>query len=694
MITAIIQARMSSTRLPNKVLMTIKSKPLLWYVINRIKQAKLIQKIIVATTKSRQDDMIEQLCNKLEIECFRGSENDVLDRYYQTAIKYNVNNIIRVTADCPLIDFRLIDEMIEFYIDRNCDYLSNCLKPCYPDGMDIEIFKFSALKKAWNNARLLSEREHVTPYIWKNSTFCGKNMFVSENYDYPFDFSHFRLTVDEREDFEVVKFVLENTEMDSSWLSYISLLTKNIDIMHKNIKYKRNEGYQQSLFEDEITESSQFQYANLVMQERAKKRIPGMTQLLSKRPDQFSLGVWPSYYKKAKGVEVWDLDGRRYIDMSLSGVGANVLGYSDPDVDNAVINAVNKGSNCSLNCFEEVELGDLLCEIHPWAEKVRYARTGGESMAIAVRIARAYTGRDKIAFCGYHGWHDWYLAANLQEENVLADHLLPGLTPCGVPKGLMGTAFPFHYNQLNELKDIVAMHKKDLAAIIMEPIRGDQPEPDFLEGVRFLANEIGAVLIVDEISSGFRMNSGGAHLLLDFEPDIAVFAKAIGNGYPIGAVIGKDNVMQAVQNTFISSTYWTERIGPTAALATIQKHQKINAGEHLMKIGKLIQSGWIKLSEKYGIPIHVSGIPPLSHFIFKDNKALEMKALFIQLMLEKNFLTSTSFYAMATHNLDHVNKYIEACDNVFAQIHKIKKINKIEEMLKGKPAIAGFKRLI
>ena len=235
---------------------------------------------------------------------------------------------------------------------------------------------------------------------------------------------------------------------------------------------------------------------SLEMQERAKKIIPGMTQLLSKRPDMFSLGVWPGYYSKAKGVEVWDLDGNRYIDMSISGIGANILGYADPDVDAAVIEAIRKGVSSSLNCKEEVELAELLCELHPWADMVRFSRTGGEAMVIAIRIARAFTGRDKIAFCGYHGWHDWYLSANLGTENALGEHLLPGLNPKGVPESLKGTAFPFRYNQLEELEAIITKSGKELAAIVMEPIRNEELKEGFFENVRSLADSTGAVLLI------------------------------------------------------------------------------------------------------------------------------------------------------------------------------------------------------
>lgn len=433
---------------------------------------------------------------------------------------------------------------------------------------------------------------------------------------------------------------------------------------------------------------------SLQMQERAKNCMPGMTQLLSKRPDMFSLGVWPGYYSKAKGAEVWDLDGNHYIDMSISGIGANVLGYADPDVDTAVKNAIANGTSCSLNCPEEVELAKLLCELHPWAEMVRYARTGGEAMAVAVRVARARTGKDKIAFCGYHGWHDWYLAANLGTENALGEHLISGLNPAGVPKGLTGTALPFRYNHLHELESIIAANKDELAAIVMESIRNEKPMPGFLEGVRGLADKTNTVLIFDEISAGFRLNTGGAHLVIgDVIPDIAVFSKALGNGYPVAAVIGKADVMLAAQKTFISSTNWTERIGPTAAIAMIKKHKRVDAGKHLVYLGEQIQSGWKKMADKHGLAIEVGGMKPMSHFSFEDEQAQAMKAFFIQLMLEQGFLASNLYYAMHAHTEDNVKAYLQAADSAFAEIAHSVEQGDFQKKLRGKPSSVGFKRL-
>lgn len=425
---------------------------------------------------------------------------------------------------------------------------------------------------------------------------------------------------------------------------------------------------------------------------KAKRLIPGGTQLLSKRPEMFLPELWPSYFKKAKGAEVWDLDRNKFIDMAYMGIGACILGYSDPDVNRVVKKVIDDSSMCTLNSPEEVELARLLLKLHPWAEQVQYARTGGEAMAIAVRIARAYTGKDKISFCGYHGWSDWYLAANLANKKNLDGQLLPGLEPAGVPRCLRGTAIPFNYNQIDELEKIVK--ENDIGAIIMEPRREHEPKKGFLEGVRRIADKIGAVLIFDEITSGFRMNVGGIHILYKVYPDIAVLGKAISNGYPMAAVIGKKKIMDVAQKTFISSTYWTERIGPAAAIATIKKLKKYNVPSHLVKMGKLIGEGWKKLAKKHNLKIEIFNIPSLITFKFdygKDNQALH--TLFNQEMLKRGFLTTKSVYLCWSHKKEDIKKYLENVDEVFGLINKAIKNNSIYDLLEGPVAHIGFKRL-
>jgi glutamate-1-semialdehyde 2,1-aminomutase len=433
---------------------------------------------------------------------------------------------------------------------------------------------------------------------------------------------------------------------------------------------------------------------------RAKEVIPGGTQLLSKRPEMYAPDRWPAYYREARGCEVIDLDGRRFVDLTTSGIGSCLLGYADPDVTDAVIRRVQLGSMCTLNNFEEVELAELLISLHPWAEQVRYARTGGETAAVAVRIARAHTGRDRIAFCGYHGWSDWYLATNLppgdgetDDPDPLKGHLLPGLQPAGVPSGLAGTAIPFSYNCIDELRRIVEEQGPQLAAVVMEPTRSVDPAPGFLESVRELCDHCGAVLVFDEISSGWRLGLGGAHLKYGVDPDIAIFAKSIGNGHPMGAVIGRGRVMDAAQTSFISSTYWTEGVGPTAALAAIRKMQRIDVVGHVERIGRLFRDGWIELGKRHGVPVDVTGHPALLHLGFDHPQALALGTLVTTRMLDRGFLTGSGFYPSLAHTQRHVNAYLAAADPVFAELAAAIRQDNILDRLGGPVRHSGFARL-
>ena len=424
---------------------------------------------------------------------------------------------------------------------------------------------------------------------------------------------------------------------------------------------------------------------------KAKKLIPGGSQLLSKRSEMFLPDQWPSYYKKAKGVEIWDLDNNKFTDMTIMGVGTCTLGYADTDVDNAVIKAISQGSMSTLNCPEEIELSELLIELHPWAEAVRFARTGGEVMTVAVRIARAFTKKDKIAFCGYHGWHDWYLSSNLADNSNLDGHLLPGLNPNGVPRGLLKTTLPFEYNKIEQLEAI--LKENEIGVIVVEPLRHQKPKNDFLKKVRELTNEIGAVLIFDEITSGWRLTVGGAHLTFNVDPDMMVVAKAMSNGYPMAAVIGKGNIMDAAQTSFISSTYWTERVGPTAALATIRKMQSKNVPAHLKHIGGMISEGWKNLANDHSLNIEILPPKALATFAFNYDNAQEIKTLFTQEMLKKGYLASSSVYVSYSHTKEIVEDYLKAVDEVFKFISQGINKNNICDLLVGPVAHSGFQRL-
>ena len=425
----------------------------------------------------------------------------------------------------------------------------------------------------------------------------------------------------------------------------------------------------------------------------AKKIIPGGNQLLSKRSERFLPGGWPAYYSKAKGCEVWDISGNQYYDFAQMGVGACILGYADEDVNTAAINAIQNGSMATLNCPEEVTLAEKMIELHPWAEMARFARTGGEACSVAVRIARAASGKSKVAFCGYHGWHDWYLAANLGSNSNLDGMLLPGLDPAGVPRSLMDTALPFNYNKLQELEEIIDSNPNEIGVIIMEPRRESGPEPGFLEGVKEIAKRIGAVLIFDEVTSGFRINMGGIHLTYGVTPDIAVFGKALGNGFPISAIIGTRSVMDYAQSSFISSTMWTERLGFAAALATIEKMKAMNVPQRLIEYGLRINEGWEMLAERHNIDIHISGIPALTHISFMTQDPLAVQTLYTQEMLEKGYLLGASVYTTYAYENKIIDMFIEDSDSVFQMIKEALVAGEIKNHLKGDVIHSGFRRL-
>jgi glutamate-1-semialdehyde 2,1-aminomutase len=424
----------------------------------------------------------------------------------------------------------------------------------------------------------------------------------------------------------------------------------------------------------------------------AKTLIPGGTQLLSKRPEMFAPEQWPAYYREARGCEVIDLEGRNFLDFSLGGILSTILGYGDPDVNAAVMRRVSLGSMSTLQTHDEVELARELLEIHPWAEQARFTRSGGETMAVAVRLARAAAGRDKVALCGYHGWHDWYLAANLGGDG-LNGHLLPGLDPAGVPAALAGHTLTFHYNRLDELDAILTNHRHELAAIVMEPTRYTDPEPGFLEGVRERCDRYGIRLIFDEISIGWRLCLGGVHRKFGVVPDLAVFAKALGNGFPIGAVIGKAATMEAAQRSFISSTFWTEGVGPAAALACVRKMRRIDVPAHLARIGSLVRSGWQALGEKHRLPVKIGGRPEMALLSFDHSESPALLTLMTSRMLRRGFLAAGGFNPMLAHEEWHVTAYLRALDEVFAEMGEAIADGEIEDRIGGAVKHTGFARL-
>lgn len=426
---------------------------------------------------------------------------------------------------------------------------------------------------------------------------------------------------------------------------------------------------------------------------KAKQIIPGGTMLLSKRPEMFLPDLWPAYFSKAKGCEVWDLDNNKYTDMSIMGIGTNILGYAHDEVDAAVRETVNNGNMSTFNCPEEVYLAEKLVEeICPWADMVRFARTGGEANAIAIRIARAASGKDRVAICGYHGWHDWYLATNLGNNQGLKEHLLSGLDANGVPNGLKGDTLPFLFNDFEEITNLVEHH--NVGVIKMEVQRNLPPAPGYLEHVRALANKHGVVLIFDECTSGFRDNLGPIFNNYDVIPDMTVLGKTMANGYAMTAVVGKQAVMEAAQSTFISSTFWTERIGPTAALKTLEVMASTNPWDKITDYGNYMSGKWQTLADKYSLPITRFGIPALSGFSFMAEDAIKYKTYLTQESLKQGYLGSTVFYASVAHSRDLIDDYAVLLDDIFSIIADCEFNGRdIDELLDSSPCHGGFKRL-
>jgi glutamate-1-semialdehyde 2,1-aminomutase len=672
-IVAIVQARMGSTRLPNKVMKDVAGIPMIGVLLFRLQKSKKIDQIILATSADEKNfDMVDYV-QRLGYKVYLGKEDDVLDRFYKAASLYNADIIVRITGDCPLVDPDIVDSMVDTFSRNTCDYMSNANPPTFPDGLDVEVFTYRSLKIAWEKAEEKFEREHVTPFIREN------NCFSTFNFSNDMDLSNSRWTVDEYEDLEVVRSIFENffPRKDFNWKEVVSLQNKNPNIFMKNKHLIRNEGATMNTGQK--------------LWKRAKKVIPGGNMLLSKRAEMFLPEHWPTYYSKAKGCEVWDLDGRKYIDMSIMGIGTNILGYGHPEVDEVVQRVVSSGNMSTLNCPEEVYLSEKLIELHPWADMVRLSRTGGEANAIAIRIARAASGRDKVAICGYHGWHDWYLSANLGSDKNLDGHHLPGLDPKGVPKGLRGTVLPFKYNDFSGLETLVKNH--DIGVIKMEVSRSDEPNNGFLEKVRELATNNNIVLIFDECTSGFRETNGGLHKKYKVDPDMAVFGKALGNGYSITAIIGRRDIMEVAQDTFISSTFWTERIGPAAALKTLEVMEREKSWEQITNTGLQIRSEWQKLADSHKLKISHWGIPSLTGFTIAGDSALIYKTLITQEMLKKGFLVGNSIYVCINHTQEVIDKYFESLDPIFALIRECEDGRDVSKLIQGPICHSGFSRL-
>ncbi len=668
----VVQARLNSKRLHGKVLSQLEKYNVLETLMKRIRKSKQVDKFILAMPVRDKIEQIIKLCNANKFEYYFGSEENVLKRYYFAAKKFKLKTIIRITADCPLSDPDLIDELLNKFLSLKVDCLSNTIERTYPDGLDIEIFTFNSLKKSYLEAKSTFDKEHVTQYIYKSNKF---NIFHYKN---DFDYSDYRITLDEIEDLQLIKKIYKKFS-PSIYFNYkkiFKFIKKNKKLFEINKKYNLEK-------KSDLTDGNKLWI-------RANNIIAGGNMLLSKRPEMFLPNLWPTYFKKTNGVKVWDLNNNVYDDM-LFAVGTNILGYNNKEINEAVTKTIQDGNMSSLNCPEEVILSEKLLEMHDYIEMLKFARSGGEANSIAIRIARAYTKNSKVAICGYHGWHDWYLATNLNNKKNLDKHLMKNLVSEGVPIELKDTVFSFEYNDLEKIEYLIKKIK--VGTIKMEVFRNIKPKNNFLKKIRKLCDQYNVVLIFDECTSGFRQSYGGLHKIFNVEPDIVTFGKAIGNGYALTAVGGKKEIMSAANNTFISSTFWTERLGYTAAIKTLEIMKRIKSWEIITKTGVLIDQKWMKLAKKKQIEIETSGLPAIKSFNFKSKFNLEYKTLIAQEMLKEKILASNIIYVSTVHNRDLINKYFQVLELIFDKIKMCEDGMDVKKLLNTKTSNTTFKRM-
>ena len=534
--------------------------------------------------------------------------------------------------------------MIKDFLKKDYDYYSNTFLTSFPDGFDVEILTKKCLKKLFRQAKSSFDKEHVTSFIKNNKNKFNCGYFALLN-----DYSNFRLTVDYKEDLKKIREIFKKSIKNSSSSKILGLLKSNTAPKSD----KRN------FFEKNKNKS---------LWSRALKIIPTGNQFKSKNPKSFDEQNWPAYFSKSKGVNIWDLNNTKFLDMSTMSVGTNVLGYSDSFVDKEVKKIISKGTMSSLNCPEEVYLAEKMLSIHPWGDMVRFARTGSEANCIALRASRSYNGRDKVIICGYHGWHDWYLAVNLKNKNSLNNHLYKLENLNGITNNLKNNIFSFDYNDFNQLEKIIKKNQGKVSALIMEVKRDQNPSKNFLKKVRDITLKNNIVLIFDECTSAFRENFGGIHLKYNITPDLAMFGKALGNGYPITAVIGKSKIMKELNDSFVSSTFWSDRVGPTAALATLKKMENIQSWKILDELSNYMRKCLMQIPKSNYFDFSSEGIKSNLSFNFKNRM---YEKLFINLMLSSNILSSSRCYLSTKHTKNHIDQFVEKMEYVIKEFEKL-----------------------
>lgn len=663
---AIIQARMGSTRFPGKVLEKLDGKPVIQWVVEAAQKIPTIDDVIVATSNNANDDAVRDWCGVNHVTCFRGSENDVLERFYEAAKDAKSDVVVRITADCPLLDPHVAGQVLYLVTSGVSDYASNVLPATWPDGLDCEAFTMNALEIAHLSATRASDREHVTPYIRNNQyRFKVANVTAAAP-----GLQKHRWTVDSKEDLDFVEQLVKSSKKNATTFDYLETLKNNPQIVQP--AYKRNEGFEKSLMEEKV-ECADFQNSKKLL-EKSLKTIPLGAQTFSKSYIQYPENTSPMFLTHGEGSHVWDVDGNEYIDL-VSGLLPNVLGYNDADVNNAIQLQLQKGISFSLATELEIQLAEKLCGIIPCSEKVRFAKNGTDVTSAAIRLARAHTCRDKIILCGYHGWQDWSIGTTTRNK--------------GVPKAVSDLSVVIPYNDLDKVEKL--LKTESFAALIMEPCNSAEPFEGYLQGVKGLCEKYGSLFIFDEIITGFRFALGGAQEYFRVTPHLACFGKAMGNGMPISAIVGRCDIMKEMEEIFFSGTFGGETLSLAAALATIDKIEEYKVTDYLWRFGKSLGDSIEQLIVKYELTsvINSCGYAPWKLLQFLDHAdatSFEIKTLFIQEMIKRGILINSSFNIGFGHGDLEKHKILEALEKTFVIVSDCLKNGELQQFLRS-PAI-------
>jgi glutamate-1-semialdehyde-2,1-aminomutase len=680
-IVAIVQARMGSTRLPGKVLADVGGKPMLEHIVKRIGRSRLINEVVVATSDAEADDPIAQAGAQIGFKVFRGHATDVLDRYYNAAKNAKADVVVRITGDCPLTDPEVVDRVIATFLSEDCDYASNTLVCTYPDGLDTEVFSFAALEIAWHDGRRAADREHVTPFIRTSRRF----RLRSVTSELGISTRQLRWTVDEPRDLEFIRTIYERVGAREffGWREVLALLDSEPLLGNLNAGLIRNEGFYRSLArEAPLSPRTRCLNASLKLARRAARVIPGGSQTLSKGATQYVQGVAPTFLVRGQGSHVWDADGNEYIDFPMA-LGPIILGHGYPAVDEAVRRQMADGVSFSLPHPLEIEVAERLVQMVPCAEMVRFGKNGSDATAGAVRLARAFTGRDVIACCGYHGWQDWYIGTTTFNR--------------GVPMAVCELTATFEYNNLASLIRLLDQYRKRVAAVILEPVGIVEPKGEFLQQVRDLCSREGCLLIFDEVITGFRLARGGAQEYFGVVPDLACFGKAMANGYPLSAVVGAREIMKHFEQTFFSFTFGGEALSLAASLATMKEIAEKEVIAHNWEQGGKIKDGVNVLAREFGAEnfVRCTGLPPRTVVSFSDESGREsllVKSLFQQECLKRGVLFSGSQNICFSHSNEDIDQTLRAYRAAMEITALAIRRGDVAEKLEGTPVQPVFRR--